>query len=61
LFSFFLAPTASQTMVNAVWFVLVEILFFQLTLVFFLRWFLRSWAWALTGGNPELVLALLAG
>ena len=35
LFSFFLAPTASETMVNAVWFVIAEILFFQLSLLFF--------------------------
>src|SRR5450631_1177034 len=47
LFSFFLAPTAGETMVNAVWFVISEILFFQLSLLFFLRWFLRSWGWAL--------------
>ena len=46
LFSFFLAPTAADTMVNAVWFVIAEILFFQVTLFLFLWWFLRSWAWA---------------
>jgi hypothetical protein len=47
LFSFFLAPTASKTIVNAVWFIITEILFFQVTLLFFLRWLLRSWGWAL--------------
>jgi hypothetical protein len=47
LFSFFLAPTAVDTMENAVWFVIVEILFFQITLFLFLWWFLRSWAWAI--------------
>jgi hypothetical protein len=56
LFSFFLAPTASQTMVNAVWFVLAEILFFQITLLFFLRWFFRSWAWALVMALACLLL-----
>ena len=56
LFSFFLAPTASQTMVNAVWFIVAEILFFQLTLVFFLRWFLGSWGWALFGALACLML-----
>ena len=56
LFSFFLAPTASATMVNAVWFVIAEILFFQVSLLFFLRWFLRSWGWALIVGAACLML-----
>ena len=56
IFSFFLAPTASETMVNAVWFIVGEILFFQLTLLFFLRWFLRSWGWALVVGLACLML-----
>jgi hypothetical protein len=33
-FSFFLAPTATATMVSAVWFVVAEILIFQLSLLF---------------------------
>ena len=56
LFSFFLAPTATRTMVNAVWFVIAEILVFQLSLLFFLRWFLRSWSWALVVGLACLML-----
>jgi hypothetical protein len=56
LFSFFLAPTAGETMVNAVWFVIAEILFFQLGLLFFLRWFLRGWAWALVVSVACLML-----
>ncbi len=56
LFSFFLAPTATGTMVNAVWFVVAEMLLFQLSLLFFLRWFLRSWAWALVVGLACLML-----
>lgn len=56
LFSFFLAPTATETMVNAVWFVVAEILVFQLALLFFLRWFLRSWPWALVVGLAGLIL-----
>jgi hypothetical protein len=56
LFSFFLAPTATATMVNAVWFVVAEILIFQLSLLFFLRWFLRSWSWALVVGLACLML-----
>jgi hypothetical protein len=56
LFSFFLAPTAGETMVNAVWFIVAEMLFFQLTLLFFLRWFLRSWGWALVIGLACLML-----
>ena len=55
-FSFFLAPTATATMVNAVWFVVAEILIFQLSLLFFLRWFLRSWSWALVVGLACLML-----
>ena len=56
LFSFFLAPTATATMVNAVWFVVAEILVFQISLLFFLRWFLRSWSWALVVGLACLML-----
>ncbi len=56
LFSFFLAPTASESMVNAVWFIIAEILFFQLTLLCFLRWFLRSWGWALVVALACLIL-----
>ena len=56
IFSFFLAPTATQTMVNAVWFVVAEMLFFQLTLLFFLRWLLGGWRWALFVGLVCLVL-----
>ena len=56
LFSFLLAPTATETMVNAVWFVVVEILLFQISLLFFLRWFLRSWVWALVVGLACLML-----
>ena len=46
LFSFMLAPTATKTMVNAVRLVVAEILFFEVTLFFFLWWFFRSWMWA---------------
>jgi hypothetical protein len=56
LFSFFLAPTATGTMVNAVWFVVAEILVFQISLLVFLRWFLRSWPWALVVGLGCLML-----
>ena len=56
LFSFLLAPTATGTMVNAVWFIVAEILVFQLSLLFFLRWFLRSWRWALIVGLACLML-----
>jgi hypothetical protein len=47
VFSFFLAQTASETMVHAVWFVIAEMLFFELTLFWFLWWLLRGWGWAL--------------
>jgi hypothetical protein len=47
LFSFFLAPTASETMIQAVWFVVAEMIFFHVTLFCFLWWFLRGWGWAL--------------
>lgn len=56
LFSFFLAATAGETLVNAVWFIIAEILIFQLTLLLFLRWFLRSWAWALAVAIACLIL-----
>src|SRR5262249_44349453 len=56
LFSFLLAPTAAETMVNAVWFIVGEILVFQVSLLFFLRWFLRSWPWALVVGLGCLML-----
>jgi hypothetical protein len=56
LFSFFLAPTATETMVNAVWLIVAEMLFFQLTLLFFLRWLLGGWGWALVVGLVCLVL-----
>jgi hypothetical protein len=56
LFSLFFAPTASETIVNAVWFVVAEILFFQLSLLLFLRWFLRSWGWALVVSLACLML-----
>jgi hypothetical protein len=47
IFSFFLAPTAGDTLMNAIRFVVGEIVFFQITLFCFLWWFLRSWAWAI--------------
>jgi hypothetical protein len=47
LFSYFLGSTADQTMVNAVWFEVAEVAFFEVTLFAFLWWFLRSWVWAL--------------
>jgi len=48
LFSFFLADTADATLHNAVRFVIAAILVFQVSLLFFLRWFLGSWVWAVT-------------
>jgi hypothetical protein len=48
LFSFFLAPTAAQTILNAVRFVVAENVFFYLTFFCFLWWLLRGWGWALT-------------
>ena len=47
LFSYFLGPTADRTMINAVWFEVAEMAFFEITLFAFLWWFLRSWVWAL--------------
>jgi hypothetical protein len=47
VFSYFLSPRAAQTMINAVWFVLGAMVIFQISLFFFLWWFLRSWGWAI--------------
>jgi len=47
IFSYFLSPGAAQTMINAVWFVLGAMAIFQISLFFFLWWFLRSWGWAI--------------
>jgi hypothetical protein len=47
LFHYFLDPSIAKTMVNAVWFEVAEMAFFEVTLFFFLWWLLRSWEWAL--------------
>lgn len=47
LFHYFLDPSITQTMINAVWFEVAEIAFFEISLFFFLRWLLQSWGWAI--------------
>ena len=47
LFHYFLDPSFEQTMINAVWFEVAEIAFFEITVFLFVWWLLRNWGWAL--------------